>query len=63
MSTLNTHLAPPDIRELLDPDERERRLVQAEASIMAGKGIAYDAVRTWLLELAAGHRMPPPTCG
>jgi hypothetical protein len=42
MSTLNTHLAPPDIRELLDPDERERRLVQAEASIMAGKGIAYD---------------------
>ncbi len=54
---------PPEILEPLDPEERDRRLAQAEASIEAGKGVSHERVRTWLLELAAGRRSPPPTCG
>lgn len=33
----------------------------AEAEIQAGKGVAHDRVREWLLRLAKGERMPPPT--
>ena len=54
---------PPENLEPLDSAERERRLAQAEASIEAGKGVSHERVRTWLLDLAANRRTPPPACG
>ena len=33
---------------------------EAEAEIEAGKGIAHDKVREWLLKLARGEITPPP---
>ena len=38
-----------------DPVEREGVLVGADADIDAGGGVPHDAVRTWLIELAAGR--------
>jgi len=33
----------------------------ADAEIEAGKGVPHERVREWLLKLAKGERVPPPT--
>ena len=42
--------------------EREARLdAAADAEIDAGKGVPHEVVREWLLKLAKGERVPPPS--
>ena len=43
-------------------DELEARLdAAADAEIDAGKGVPHEVVREWLLKLAKGERVPPPS--
>jgi len=47
----------------IPPDEAEEARLDAvaEAEIDAGKGIPHERVREWLLRLAKGERVPPPS--
>ncbi len=45
----------------LDDAEEARLDAIAEAEIDAGKGVPHEVVREWLLKLARGERVPPPT--
>jgi len=58
-------MTKPDVKSIFDiaPDAaREAQLdALAEAEIDAGKGIPNDKVRAWLLRLAKGEKVPPPT--
>jgi predicted transcriptional regulator len=44
-------------------DEAAELLLDAEANadIDAGRGVPHAKVREWLLKLAKGERVPPPT--
>lgn len=46
----------------LPPDEAAEAAADtvADAEIEAGKGVAHDVVREWLLKLAKGEKIPPP---
>jgi hypothetical protein len=44
----------------IDDEAEARAIAEAEAEIEAGKGIAHDKVREWLLKLARGEITPPP---
>jgi predicted transcriptional regulator len=35
---------------------------EAIASLDAGRGVAYDAVRRWLLSWGTDKELPPPEC-
>ena len=46
---------PPDAAE-------EARLdAEAEADVAAGRVIPHDRVRAWLVKLAKGEKVPPPS--
>ena len=46
----------------IEPDEvLEARLdAEAEADYQAGRVVPHEKVRSWLLKLAKGERVPPP---
>ncbi len=58
-------MAEPDTKSIFDmePDAAlEARLdAKAEAEIEAGQGVPHERVREWLLKLANGENVPPPT--
>jgi predicted transcriptional regulator len=41
--------------------EEARLDALAEAQIDAGLGVPHEKVRIWLMALARGERLPPPT--
>ena len=45
----------------LDADAEAAADAEADAEIDAGKGVPHERVREWLLKLAAGERLPPPS--
>jgi predicted transcriptional regulator len=47
----------------MPPDEVAEAAADAaaEAEIEAGKGVPHERVREWLLKLAKGEKVPPPT--
>jgi predicted transcriptional regulator len=45
----------------LDDAEEARLDAAAENEIEAGHGVPHDRVREWLLKLAKGDKVPPPT--
>lgn len=47
----------------IPPDEAAEAAADAaaEAEIEAGKGVPHERVREWLLKLAKGEKVPPPT--
>ena len=47
----------------IPPDEVAEAAADAaaEAEIEAGKGVPHERVREWLLKLAKGEKVPPPT--
>lgn len=49
------------IFDLLDEEAEARAIAKAEAEIAAGKGVPHERVREWLLKLANGENVPPPT--
>ena len=53
---------PATIFDSEDAEAEERALREAEAQLDAGRGVPHEVVRTWLQDLAAGRRTPPP-CG
>ena len=58
-------MADTDKKSVFDlplDDELEARLdAAADAEIDAGKGVPHEVVREWLLKLAKGERVPPPS--
>jgi len=58
-------MAKPEVKSIFDipPDEAaEVRLdAEAEADFAAGRVIPHERVREWLLKLAKGEKVPPPT--
>ena len=34
---------------------------EADAEIEAGRGVPHEVVRAWLMKLAKGERVPPPS--
>lgn len=53
---------PRSIFELpLDEAEEGRLDAEADAEIEAGRGVPHERVREWLLKLARGERVPPPS--
>jgi predicted transcriptional regulator len=44
----------------IDGEAEARAIDEAEAELDAGKGIAHEKVREWLLKLARGEITPPP---
>jgi len=58
-------MAEPEVKSIFDipPDEAaEARLdAEAEADFAAGRVIPHERVREWLLKLAKGEKVPPPT--
>ena len=58
-------MAETDVRSILDTplDEAEEAHLDAAANaeIEAGKGVPHERVRKWLLRLAKGEKVPPPT--
>jgi len=51
---------PAPIFDEEDESAREKAFAAARADLDAGRGIDNDKVRTWLRNLAAGRRKPPP---
>ena len=48
--------------EIAPDDAEEARLDNvADAEIDAGQGVPHEKVRAWLLRLAKGEVVPPPT--
>jgi predicted transcriptional regulator len=45
----------------LDEAEEARLDAAAEADVAAGRVIPHERVREWLLKLAKGERVPPPS--
>jgi hypothetical protein len=45
----------------LDEAEEARLDAVAEAEIEAGHGVPHERVREWLMKLARGEKVPPPT--
>ncbi len=58
-------MAKPEAKPIFDipPDEAEeaRLDAEAEADFAAGRVIPHERVRDWLLKLAKGEKVPPPT--
>jgi predicted transcriptional regulator len=52
---------PVSIFETIDEEAEARAIAQARADIAAGNGVPHERVREWLLKLAKGERVPPPT--
>jgi predicted transcriptional regulator len=58
-------MANPDPARTDPPADHEafRAAVEAgKASLNAGRGISYEAVRRWLLSWGTGKDIPPPEC-
>jgi len=45
----------------LDDAEEARLDAIADAEIEAGKGVPHEKAREWLVKLAKGERVPPPS--
>lgn len=59
---MTTEPDPKPARETQDDEAEQARLdALAEAEMDAGKGVPHERVREWLLKLAAGERVPPPS--
>ncbi len=58
-------MAEPEPKSILDlplDEAEEARLdAAADAEIDAGLGVPHERVREWLLRLAHGEKVPPPT--
>ena len=58
-------MAEPETQSIFDlpPDDAEEARLDAlaDAEIEAGQGVPHERVREWLLKLAKGERVPPPT--
>jgi len=58
-------MASPEAKSVfdtpLDKSEEARLDAVADAEIDAGKGVPHEKVREWLLKLAKGEKVPPPT--
>jgi predicted transcriptional regulator len=58
-------MAEPEVKSIFDvpPDAAaEARLdAEAEADFAAGRVVPHERVREWLLKLAKGEKVPPPT--
>ena len=55
-------MAETDVRSIFDTPLDEAYLdAAANAEIEAGKGVPHERVREWLLRLAKGEKVPPPT--
>lgn len=51
---------PKSIFEAIDEEAEKRAIAKARAEIAAGKGVAHEKVREWLLKLRGGKIEPPP---
>jgi len=58
-------MAEPEAKSIFDipPDEAEeaRLDAEAEADFAAGRVVPHERVHEWLLKLAKGEKVPPPT--
>lgn len=55
-------IEPQSILDLpLDEAEEARLDAEADAEIDAGRGVPHERVHKWLLKLAKGEKVPPPT--
>jgi predicted transcriptional regulator len=52
---------PLSIFDAIDEKAEAEAIAKARADIAAGKGVPHERVREWLLKLAKGERVPPPT--
>jgi predicted transcriptional regulator len=52
---------PVTIVDAIDEKAEAEAIAQARADIVAGKGVPHERVREWLLKLAKGERVSPPT--
>jgi predicted transcriptional regulator len=52
---------PVSIFDEIDEEVEARAIARARAEIAAGKGVPHERVREWLLKLAKGENVPPPT--
>jgi predicted transcriptional regulator len=52
---------PASIFDVADADAEAQAIARAEAEIDDGKGVPHERVRAWLLRLAKGEIMPPPS--
>lgn len=52
---------PVSIFNAIDEGADAQAIAKARADIAAGKGVPHERVREWLLRLAKGEKVPPPT--
>ncbi len=52
---------PVSIFDTIDATADAEAIAKARAEIAGGKGVPHERVREWLLKLANGEKVPPPT--
>jgi predicted transcriptional regulator len=52
---------PVSIFDEIDEKVEAQAIARARAEIAAGKGVPHERVREWLLQLAKGEKVPPPS--
>ena len=54
-------MAEASIFDMVDDEAEAQAIAEARAEIAAGKGVPHERVREWLMKLAKGEIVPPPT--
>jgi predicted transcriptional regulator len=52
---------PVSIFDEIDEEIEARAIEEARADVAAGRVVPHERVREWLLRLAKGEKVPPPT--
>jgi len=52
---------PVSIFDEIDEEVEARAIEEARADVAAGRVVSHERVREWLLRLARGEKVPPPT--
>ena len=54
-------MEPASTYDVIDEEAEALAIAKARAQIASGRGVPHEGVREWLMKLAKGETVPPPT--